>query len=216
MFIYLDDILVMATSAEHCRRSAQFVVNTLISLGFYINGDKCVLTPSQSFFFLGFLWDTRLMLCSLPVEKLEKIKSTCRNVLGSDQVSLLCLHVLQGFMASVVPAVPLARAKYRGIQAMVIKHSRGPLLNRKGMMKIRVRLTKWAKEDIHWWMNLDIKDCNLSLKSVPVWESIRLASDAMETAVGSILAGKVMYKELDPPPGFSFYSFPNLATALLL
>ena len=47
-------------------------------------------------------------------------------------------------------------------------------------------------------MNLDIKDCNLSLKSVPVWESIRLASDAMETAVGSILAGEVMYKELDP------------------
>ena len=69
MFIYLDDILVMATSAELCRRSAQFVVDTLISLGFYIHVDKCVLTPSQSFFFLGFLWDTRLMICSLPVER---------------------------------------------------------------------------------------------------------------------------------------------------
>ena len=35
------------------------------------------------------------------------------------------------------------------------------------------------------------------LRSVPIWETSRLATDAMDTAVGSAFEGKVMYKELD-------------------
>ena len=111
IFIYLDDILGMANSAEFCRQCAQHVVDTLIALGFYIHVDKCVLIPSQSFFFLGFLWDTRRMICSLPLEKLERIKDKCQNASDSKGMSLWSLYVLQGLMASAVPAVPLARAK---------------------------------------------------------------------------------------------------------
>ena len=103
-----------------------------------------------------------------------------------------------GPYASAVPAVPLARAKYRGIQDMILKHSRRGLMNQKKMKGKHVALNQWAKTDIDWWMNLDITNCYLSLRFVPVWQSIRLASDAMETAVGSILAGEIMYKELEP------------------
>ena len=198
IFVYLDDILVMANSAEFCRQCAQRVVDTLIALGFYIHVDKCVLIPSQSFFFLGFLWDTRRMICSLPLEKLERIKDKCQNASDSKGMSLWSLYVLQGLMASAVPAVPLARAKYRGIQEIILKHTKGILMSQKKMKGKYVILSRWAEEDIRWWLNLDIRNCNLSLKAVPVWQSIRLASDAMETAVGSILAGEIMYKELEP------------------
>ena len=37
----------------------------------------------------------------------------------------------------------------------------------------------------------------MSLRSIPVWESSRLATDAMETAIGSVFEGEVMYEELD-------------------
>ena len=150
IFIYLDDILVMASSAELCLKSAQFVVDTLISLGFYIHIDKCVVVPSQNFFFLGFLWDTRTMTCSLPLEKLENIQSTCQKVLGSKWLCLWDLHVLQGLMASVVPAVPLARAKYRGIQAQILSYSKGTILTQKQMREKYVTLSQWTEEDIRW------------------------------------------------------------------
>ena len=48
-----------------------------------------------------------------------------------------------------------------------------------------------------WWLNLDIRECHMSLKSIPVWESHRMATDAMDTAIGSVFRGEVMYKVLD-------------------
>ena len=38
----------------------------------------------------------------------------------------------------------------------------------------------------------------MSLKSIPVWESTRMATDAMQTAVGSVFEGREMYEVLDP------------------
>ena len=37
----------------------------------------------------------------------------------------------------------------------------------------------------------------MSLRSVPVWESERLATDAMDYAIGSIFKGVEMYEVLD-------------------
>ena len=37
----------------------------------------------------------------------------------------------------------------------------------------------------------------MSLRSVPVWESERLATDAMDYAIGSIFRGAEMYEVLD-------------------
>ena len=61
----------------------------------------------------------------------------------------------------------------------------------------RVLLSDWAKEEVLWWLALDINVCRMSLRSIPVWESDRLATDAMDTAVGSVFRGKVMYEVLD-------------------
>ena len=36
------------------------------------------------------------------------------------------------------------------------------------------------------------------LRKIPVWESIRIATDAMDTAIGAVIEGRTMYKELDP------------------
>ena len=78
MIIYLDEILVLSTTMEQCLIDAQIVVDTLASLGFMIKAKKSVTTPSQTFFYLGYLWDTVRMTCSLPPEKLDNIKHYCR------------------------------------------------------------------------------------------------------------------------------------------
>ena len=69
MIIYLNDILVLSTTMKQCQIDAQILVDT---------AKKSVTTPSQSFFYLGYLWDTVRMTCSLPPEKLDNIKHYCR------------------------------------------------------------------------------------------------------------------------------------------
>ena len=117
MIIYLDDILVMAQSVVQCIRHSQLVVNTLIKLGFYIKRGKCILEPSQNFFFLGYMWDTKDITCSLPREKLENIKFLARRCLATEYIPVKLLRSLSGVIMAARPAFPLTRARHRAIQA---------------------------------------------------------------------------------------------------
>ena len=65
---------MLSISYNQCLIDAQMVVDTLVSLGFMIKAKKSVTIPSQTFFYLGYLWDTLTMTCSLPSEKLDNIK----------------------------------------------------------------------------------------------------------------------------------------------
>ena len=193
MIIYLDDILILAQSISQCIKDAQFVIDTLVKLGFFIKRKKCVFTPSQHFFFLGYLWDTKAMLCTLPQEKLENIQSLGKQVLAKCRTSVKELLRLSGLIIAARPAVPMTRARHRGIQRMVLKHYNGTKWSGKKM----VYLSAWARKDIMWWNNLKINHCQMSLRSIPVWESVRVATDAMDTAIGSIMEGRTMYEVLD-------------------
>ena len=119
------------------------------------------------------------MLCQLPEEKLLNIKALCKESLSRDSVTVKLLQRLMGCVISTRPAVQMSRARSRGIQRMILGHYRG-----KSIANKLVHLSAWAKEDVLWWMNLDVRDCNMSLRSIPVWQSQRLATDAMDTAIG--------------------------------
>ena len=192
IIIYIDDILVVSETFGKCLTDAQLVIDKLVELGLHIKLEKCSLQPSQTFFFLGLIWDTNKMLCQLPEEKLNNIKALGKTILSRVQVTVQSLRRLLGCAISTRPAVPLARARSRGIQRMVLDH----LKDEKSANKIVV-LTAWARDDINWWVNLNASECCMSLRSVPVWESERLATDAMDYAIGSIFRGVEMYEVLD-------------------
>ena len=188
IIIYLDDILVLASTFGKCLKDAQFVVDTLVRLGFYIKVEKCVFTPSQKFFFLGYLWDTLTMQAILPPEKLENIKTLCTSAMSSARVTVKLLQRLLGVILAARPAVAMTRARSRGIQRMVLDNFEST----KESAKKVVTLSSWAKEDILWWLSVDIKDCQLSLKSVPMWETTRLATDVMDKSIGAVMKGREM------------------------
>ena len=87
----------------------------------------------------------------------------------------------------------MTRARSRGIQRMVLEHYKGTTSSANKL----VCLSGWAREDTIWWLNLDIKDCHMSLRSIPIWETSRMATDAMDTAIGSVFEGRIMYEVLD-------------------
>ena len=50
IIIYIDYILVLADKSEDCIRDAQFVIDSLLNLGFNIKRENCILQPSKNVF----------------------------------------------------------------------------------------------------------------------------------------------------------------------
>ena len=113
---------MLSISYDQCLIDAQIVVDTLVSLGFMIKAKKSVTTPSQSFFYLGYLWDSRAMTCTLPPEKLDNIKFYCREILKNQFFPVSLLLSLLGTALAARPAVALARAMTRGLQQLIQTH----------------------------------------------------------------------------------------------
>lgn len=71
--IYLDDLLVLANSAENLQRSLRLVMELFDTLGAKISVSKSCTTPSQSFTWLGVVIDTQRFRFFVPEEKRAKI-----------------------------------------------------------------------------------------------------------------------------------------------
>ena len=75
MIIYIDDILVMAESATLVRQHLEVLVHLLQCLGFLINFEKSVMSPTQELEFLGMVVNTDTLTVSLPADKIRQIRS---------------------------------------------------------------------------------------------------------------------------------------------
>ena len=119
-----------------------------------------------------------------------RIKSLGKMLLSKDPVTVKSLQRFLGCVIATRPAVQMSRARSRGVQRIVLDHYKCKKTSNK-----LINLTAWARRDITWWVGLD--ECNMSLRSIPVWQSERLATDAMDYAIGSIFRGVEMYEVLD-------------------
>ena len=112
IIFYKDDIHILSKTLEKCIKDAQFVIDTLIRLGFHIKIEKCVLQTSQHFFlFLGYLWDAPRMICELPQEKLQNSKFLCKAILANTRVSVRLMQRLRDCVTFTRAAVARARAR---------------------------------------------------------------------------------------------------------
>ena len=74
LIVYIDDMLVIGKSPAETRDHVEALIVLLEGLGFIINREKSVLTPSQQIEFLGFRVDTSTMSLSLPGHKIRTIR----------------------------------------------------------------------------------------------------------------------------------------------
>ena len=88
LIIYLDDILLIAPTADLCLAQGKFLMKLLQDLGFLVNINKSVLTPTQRIIFLGFLIDSVNMTISLPEEKQLAIIQKANSLLAQNLVSI--------------------------------------------------------------------------------------------------------------------------------
>lgn len=157
LIIYLDDILLMAPTAEELTRHIKLTVSLLELLGFVINYTKSQLSPVQSIEFLGFPINSVTFQISLPKDKVKSIKRECSKVLANQSITVRELARLLGKLSASIQAVFPTPLHYRYLQA-VKKQS----LAKQGSYEAPPA----ALEELKWWRD-----------HLPVWNGKALLSE---------------------------------------
>ena len=144
---YLDDVLIMNQEENMALQQTWAVVDLLEALGFLVNFNKSVLTPSQEITFLGFNIDSRQRQVRLPGTKITSIQREAQSLLSQQEVSARTLASFIGKLSSAILAVYPAPLHYRSLQRL--KHQ---ALHRAGYDS-PMWMSVEAQEDLRWWID---------------------------------------------------------------
>ena len=142
---YLDDWIIGTDSLLEGLQAKPFVVNTFQQLGFVINQEKSILTPSRRITWLGFDWDAELGLIRLPLKKCLGIKQKAEKFSIAKKATRREVESMIGEMGFVAQALPIAAVKKKLFQLVLRKW---PIKNR----DIPCLLHSQALLDLQWWL----------------------------------------------------------------
>jgi len=181
---YLDDLLIMARTEEQSRRNTRLVREKLMALGFIINEKKSSLEPSQTLDHLGFTFDTRKMVLSVPKSKLRDLRREATKMRNKGHTTLKNLTSFVGKAMATTMAVFPARLMTRNL--LSLKNS---ALRRPGAQWTdTVLLTAEAEENLNWWIN-SLKEWNGNswIQSPPEMD---VYTDASDKGWGIVIGNK--------------------------
>lgn len=144
---YLDDIYVQGDNFEECNNNLTDTIHVLDSLGFTINSEKSVFTPSTKMEFLGFILDSRTMLVHPNEKKCHKIITLCEELLTKHKITLRKLSETIGHLISVSPGNIYASIFYKRLE--ILKNA--GLKQSKGNYEEEIAITDQVREDLQWW-----------------------------------------------------------------
>lgn len=145
--IYLDDLCLISDSYEGCLDNVETTKKLLTSLGFIINLNKSVLTPSSRCKYLGYIIDTNELNIQLPPDKRIRIVTETKKVMKMHQCKIRYFAQYVGLLVSACPAIEygwlytkqLERCKYLN------------LLGHNDYDKTMIIPTS-LHQDLEWWL----------------------------------------------------------------
>ena len=146
--IFLDDILLVASSFAECMEQLSLLRKLLESLGFVINDAKSQLQPTTRNCFLGFIIDSISMELLLPEDKWQKIISACLNLVSKNNPSVREVAHVTGLLVSAFPAVNYLNLYYRSIELCKCR-----ALSENLDFDQAIILSPQTKSDLHWIIN---------------------------------------------------------------
>jgi hypothetical protein len=183
LVIYLDDLLVMASSPELLRQHLRRVLQLLISLGWVINWAKSELEPSQRRTFLGASLDSQTMTVSLPPEKISRLREQVTEMFDlhhTGQLTLRRAARILGAMTAAAVGISLARLHQRPLLDAV-----RPLLQAGTAWDSIISLPSEVLEACAWWL-AEFRQWN-GIGLIPRDPTCCLTTDASETARGATI-----------------------------
>lgn len=183
--IYLDDMLLAATSREEARRAVTTAHRLLEELGFTVNLEKSVFEPSQSLEHLGFIWDTVKWRLRLPSKKMLALRREARRVLKENEAGKLTARRLAGLAGKATAAAPAARAlDFR--RHSLHRNVTYALRNGKAAWDALTSLSRTALRDVKWLATTALK-YSQSCPITPPEPGVVLTTDASPTGYGGVL-----------------------------
>lgn len=183
-FYYIDDSLIEANSFDSCKSNAQFLVKLLNDLGFSVNMEKSVLTPSTRIRYLGHIIDSVQFKVYLPDEKIEKIISKCESVLRNRKIhSIREVAKLIGLLTSSLNAINLGALHLRYLDSDKVR----ALAISNNDYEGHILLSEESIAEILWWKN-NIKEKKGKWIRYPRID-VYLETDACNAGWGANLKG---------------------------
>ena len=182
-FAYMDDLLILHPDPHVLSISATAIVSYLRWLGWTLNEEKCNLTPSTSFTYLGMTWDTRTMTVRMTTEKNRRLKRTVRDwtrwTRGARTVRARDIARLIGLLNSTRPqhecaSLYLARLNRLKCQAVGADG-----------WEARTQLSRSILPELHWWRRVLSQNVPNDIR--PFRPASDVTTDASETGWGGWL-----------------------------
>ena len=145
--VFLDDILIMASSVEKMTLVRDTLAFLLKGLGFLINIKKSVLQPCQVTQFLGMEIDSVNMTLGLTQEEKDQIVQQCQSPLRRLSVTIRELTHLVGRLTATTISVLPAPLQYRARQRQQILG-----LSTEKNHDSLITLTEEMKGELNWWV----------------------------------------------------------------
>ena len=180
LVIYLDDLLIVGTTAEECNDAVTQVIAVLESLGFLINFKKSETVPTQCIEYIGLITNSISMTIHLTDKKVIDIYLLCSEVLKKGKCSLRHLAKIIDNLNWATYAVSFAQAHYRSLQAIFITSSREYNDN----LDVIISLNNDARTDLSWWITS--ADFSAGTPLLSARPDIRMSSDACPSGWGAV------------------------------
>jgi hypothetical protein len=123
VFIYLDDILLLAPSQKTAQKNLQEMVADLQKAGLQLNMTKSVLEPTQEIRHLGQWINLKKGQLEIPAEKLKSLRKELGKVLTAKVMSCRKLSSILGQVRSCLVSMPFLRILTDKLCKMVDLHT---------------------------------------------------------------------------------------------
>jgi hypothetical protein len=178
---YIDDSFIVARTQSACAAAAIKVATLLKDLGFVINEDKSIMTPSKTLEFLGYTFDSSTMRISLPADKVGKVRKTAQELLSARGLTIQRVAEALGLFVAYCEASDYGKLHYRALERDKI----GALKNAFGIFSAPIRISPEGWEDVHWWLDHAKTTYKTIYRKVP---QLTITSDASLLGWGPIFS----------------------------
>ena len=145
---YIDDSLLVGRTFQECIDNVQARASLTQSLGFTINDNKSILTPTKQIDFWGFHLDSDQMTISIPPSKVESKIASIRKLLRQQSPTIRDVAKVIGLLVSCELAVP-----YRPLFRRTIENYKNLALSEHGGdYEAKISITKDVICDLNWWV----------------------------------------------------------------
>ena len=183
---YLDDWLIRLLNQQTGFRTAFVTVLLLRSLGWLINFPKSFLFPRLEFEFIGLEWNTQANIMKPRLEKILKLKKSCRAAQPGKRISAKKMASLVGVIKWMAPYVPQGLMHLKKLQLKI----RETWSQKTHGWNAQILVTRSMYDLLQWWTRPTNTHLGVVMKLPPPEKEI--FTDASCHGFGAIMGNRQM------------------------